>query len=183
MEPLKQQLWRLGIRFMSKSGLYPRRIPTPDGNVVFVVDPAVIFSNMYDQYVRREYERVPSFVPRPGWCVIDVGAHIGLFAMRAARLVGGHGRVVAFEPNPLAFYWLRLSLARNGLSNVLALPVALGSRGEPPSSMCLWRTLGQRLCTRAMSKERQVGGGRFRLKCLSTDLTRWQRFLGLGKWI
>ena len=65
MEPLKQQLWRLGIRFMSKSGLYPRRILTPDGNVVFVVDPAVIFSNIYDQYDRRAYERFPNFVLPP----------------------------------------------------------------------------------------------------------------------
>ena len=32
--------------------------------------------------------------------VIDCGAHIGLYSVLAARIVGGRGKVLSFEPNP-----------------------------------------------------------------------------------
>src|SRR4051794_1920829 len=38
---------------------------------------------------------------RPGDTVVDVGAHVGLFTLHAARLVGPVGRVLAFEPVPV----------------------------------------------------------------------------------
>src|SRR5438874_223792 len=37
---------------------------------------------------------------RPGQTVFDVGAHLGLFSVVMARLVGPTGRVVSFEPTP-----------------------------------------------------------------------------------
>jgi len=55
---------------------------------------------------------------RPGATILDVGANLGLYALRAARLVGSGGRVVAFEADPDNARLLRLSLARNRLDNV-----------------------------------------------------------------
>lgn len=37
---------------------------------------------------------------RPGWVVVDVGAHLGYYTLLAARLVGPTGQVHAFEPTP-----------------------------------------------------------------------------------
>lgn len=37
---------------------------------------------------------------RPGDTFIDIGAHVGLFALAAAAIVGERGRVVAVEPSP-----------------------------------------------------------------------------------
>ena len=37
---------------------------------------------------------------RPGSTVLDIGAHIGLFSVLAARLVSPGGRVFSFEPTP-----------------------------------------------------------------------------------
>jgi hypothetical protein len=48
---------------------------------------------------RRELERLL----RPGDIVIDVGAGNGLYALRAAELVGPTGRVLALEPDEEAF--------------------------------------------------------------------------------
>jgi FkbM family methyltransferase len=63
---------------------------------------------------------------RPGMVVADVGAHIGYFALTAAKIVGPYGRVWAFEPNPDSLRYLRRSAERNGLvERVTALPIAV----------------------------------------------------------
>lgn len=43
---------------------------------------------------------------KPGECVIDVGANVGLTARAFARAVGHHGRVVAIEPERSNFSYL-----------------------------------------------------------------------------
>lgn len=43
----------------------------------------------------------------PGQTFIDVGANCGYYTMLATRLVGKHGRVVAYEPNPVYAQLLR----------------------------------------------------------------------------
>ena len=55
---------------------------------------------------------------RPGDVVVDVGAHVGVHALSAARRLselGGGGRVIAFEPTDDSSAALRLAAARNGL--------------------------------------------------------------------
>ena len=65
------------------------------------------------------YEHDPAFRPRPGWTVLDVGAHQGLFSVHAARLVGPQGRVISIEAFPGNAARLRGNIARNGLGNVV----------------------------------------------------------------
>lgn len=50
---------------------------------------------------------------RAGTTFYDIGANIGLFSLLAARLVGGEGRVVAFEADPEIAARLREHVARN----------------------------------------------------------------------
>lgn len=52
-----------------------------------------------------------------GSCVIDVGAHVGFYVLQAARWVGPEGRVIAFEPNPLARDVLSVNVRLNGFSD------------------------------------------------------------------
>jgi FkbM family methyltransferase len=61
---------------------------------------------------------------RPGDCVIDCGAHVGLFTLLAARAVGGSGRVIALEPNPATAQLLRQNAERAGASNVRVVEAA-----------------------------------------------------------
>jgi FkbM family methyltransferase len=65
----------------------------------------------------------------PGQTFVDVGAHIGLYAVRAARRVGPAGRVFAFEPAPENFRALARNIAQNGFSNIQPEPLAVARRG------------------------------------------------------
>lgn len=64
----------------------------------------------------------------PAMTVLDVGAHVGYFTCLAARLTGPRGLVIAFEPAPRNFELLLANVWRNGFSNVLCLPWALGAQ-------------------------------------------------------
>jgi FkbM family methyltransferase len=82
----------------------------------------------YEINVERMYELHPAFVPREGWSVVDVGANIGIFSLRAARLVGRSGRVVSVEPHPDTYARLVVNLEANGARNVRPIRAAVGSR-------------------------------------------------------
>jgi FkbM family methyltransferase len=70
-----------------------------------------------------------SAVTSPGSVVYDVGAHIGVVTLGAARLVGKTGSVVAFDPDPENVDRLRESCALNGLEGcVRVVHAAVWSR-------------------------------------------------------
>jgi FkbM family methyltransferase len=70
---------------------------------------------------------------RPGMVFVDVGAHLGEFTLRAARIVGETGEVHAFEPSPENFDLLERNIAQNNLTNVHARFAALSdTRGRVP---------------------------------------------------
>ncbi len=60
----------------------------------------------------------------PGNVFIDVGANIGLYALKAARLVGPTGRVLAFEPGAEAYDHLVANLAMNAYPWAAPMKVA-----------------------------------------------------------
>ena len=69
---------------------------------------------------------------RPGDLALDLGAHVGVYALSAADIVGPSGRVHAFEPNPRSAGLLRRSLAVNGFAgfaevHLLAAGAAAGA--------------------------------------------------------
>jgi len=65
---------------------------------------------------------------RPGMTVLDIGANIGVHTLHLAKLVGETGRVLAFEPNPVASEELHRNIALNQVKNVTMLKVALWER-------------------------------------------------------
>jgi FkbM family methyltransferase len=77
---------------------------------------------------------------RPGDVVLDVGAHVGVHALTAARRLrelGAGGRVIAFEPTSDSAGTIRAAAARNGVP-VEVVQAALGEeegevelRGDP----------------------------------------------------
>lgn len=66
---------------------------------------------------------------RAGSVFLDVGANIGLYTLFAAALVGGRGKVHAFEPNPEVFTDLRRNVDLNGFKNVILNEVAVSDHG------------------------------------------------------
>jgi FkbM family methyltransferase len=66
---------------------------------------------------------------KPGQCALDVGAHIGAYALQLARWMSPGGRVIAFEPTRETASVLRRHLRMNGLADtVLVEECAVGAR-------------------------------------------------------
>ncbi len=64
---------------------------------------------------------------RRGQIVLNVGANVGYHALRMSRLVGGEGRVIAVEPDPINFNFLLLNVAFHNVGNVSPIQCAAGS--------------------------------------------------------
>ena len=63
-----------------------------------------------------------------GTTVLDVGAHVGSFALLAAGLVGQHGNVISIEPVESNFRCLRKTVEANNLTSVTPVQLAVGER-------------------------------------------------------
>lgn len=61
---------------------------------------------------------------RPGQCCVDVGAHVGFYAMQMALWTAPGGEVVAFEPNPTARAVLQANVALNRLAGQVTVEAA-----------------------------------------------------------
>ncbi len=59
-----------------------------------------------------------------GGTFVDVGAHIGYFSLKAARVVGSQGRVIAVEPNPATLPVLRDNIRGSEAGCVEVKPIA-----------------------------------------------------------
>lgn len=62
---------------------------------------------------------------RPGDTFFDIGTHIGLMSMVAARAVGPTGQVHAFEPGEKQRRLLNQNVAHNGFNHIRVNPIAL----------------------------------------------------------
>jgi FkbM family methyltransferase len=98
----------------------------PGGEVLASLDDYVGRSAFYLGELDRKITWVCSRIVRPGDVVLDIGANIGMVTVWLSRLVGPHGRVHSFEPNPVLCERLVAAMNRNRLSNVQLHPFALG---------------------------------------------------------
>jgi len=67
-------------------------------------------------------------VVHDGFVAIDVGAHLGYYALILSRIVGPNGRVIAFEPIPSNFRILSENIELNRCKNVQAVNKAVSDR-------------------------------------------------------
>jgi FkbM family methyltransferase len=66
---------------------------------------------------------------RPGSVFVDVGAHLGLHTIAAARAMSGQGRIVAFEPYERTQHLFAQSVLMNGFASVVEIhKVAVSNR-------------------------------------------------------
>jgi len=103
------------------SPLYTRALAVVSGargvdvdinGVWFRIDP------YHRVFIQPDYEadvaRYLGQAMRPGQCALDIGAHIGVYALQMARWTAPGGRVIAFEPNPETAEILHRHVIMNG---------------------------------------------------------------------
>ena len=109
----------------------------------------------FGAYQRSDLAMLLSLV-RPGDYVLDVGAHIGTFAVPLATAVGPQGHLVAFEPVPET----AAVLARNLPPNASIERVVIGAQSGTAAAPLLAKKLGQ------TSFEVAADNGRFPVETL-----------------
>lgn len=97
-----------------------------DGRTVLVPNRSEAGFLEREVFKQERYEAL-GIDPSPGGCVVDAGAHVGLFTLYAAR---SGAMVYAFEPIPPLFELLRRNTAMHGVDTQL-FPCALAdTEGE-----------------------------------------------------
>lgn len=115
-----------------------RLLDRPGFNELAMTADGHLLYNVNDLYVGRsiahygEYGGIEArFLARlctEGDVVIEAGANIGAHTVALARRVGASGRVLAFEPQRLAFQTLCANVAINSLANVDCYWAAVGAK-------------------------------------------------------
>lgn len=80
--------------------------------------------DFHEVFIKESYEKRCSI--EKGKTVVDVGAHVGFFTLKAARTVEERGSVIAIEPEPENANLLRENVNRNNLSNVEIQEIVAG---------------------------------------------------------
>jgi FkbM family methyltransferase len=124
----------------SSAGALLRRLAGATGNIdhvvftegsrtldCFVPDDS-LWVALKDNLILSEYERCGIRLSDCKGTVVDAGAHVGLFALRAA-IHAAH--VIAIEPHPVTSTLLTLNLRKNGIQNVTVIEKALWGANEP----------------------------------------------------
>ena len=88
--------------------------------------PKKTLSFVVEIFANNIYGRV--FDVETGDVVIDVGAHVGLFTVKAAKEAGPEGLLIAIEPDLEDVVLLRKNIAINRLSNIRVIAKALSDR-------------------------------------------------------
>lgn len=88
------------VSYWLKRGRGPRTRVLPGGLSISLEMSVPYEAMVWLGWEEREELEVLVRLLRPGDTFVDCGANIGLWSLVAAPLVGGGGRVIAFEPNP-----------------------------------------------------------------------------------
>jgi|SRR5579872_5960515 len=116
-----------GIRHFARPLIHSFKTTLPDGSRIYMDgegygDQKFIVNEIYNHEI---YER--KFRLRPGYVVFDVGANIGVFSLKAAKLIGPSGILLAIEPATRTFVKLRKNISINKFQNIRALQCAAGA--------------------------------------------------------
>ena len=116
-------------RFLPRTGLV--EVPLPDGELLRMwsrADDDVTGHVYWKGWVGHEAETSPLFydLARSARGTVDIGAHVGYFALLAAH-ANPSGDVYAFEPHPLVYQRLLRNTALNELENMQCMSLAVGS--------------------------------------------------------
>ncbi|WP_197050625.1 FkbM family methyltransferase [Methanobacterium sp. SMA-27] len=91
----------------------------------------MIFKFDYNPYYDIIGTPIPIYLKyyklKKGDNIVDGGAYTGIFALIASKLVGKHGTVIAFEPDPKSYKKLINNITLNDINNIIPINKGLWS--------------------------------------------------------
>jgi FkbM family methyltransferase len=106
---LRSVLFLERVRFISLSGIRMELDPSDFVQIMILHGGA---------YEPNTLELVRRLLP-VGGTFIDIGGHVGQYALEAAHKVGAAGRVIVVEPNPRTFSYLHRNIQLNRFTNII----------------------------------------------------------------
>lgn len=89
-----------------------------------------------DSYEPESMRIIPKLI-KDGMTVMDIGANVGVYALRLAKLVGEKGRVFAFEPTSYVFPRLIRNIELNNFNNIISEKIALSDTYAQNQLACI----------------------------------------------
>ena len=117
----KWREWHRWVNLIGRRPVFDCVVSTADGLFKLrrsVHNLGVVWATVDEQSASHVFQ------PEDGEIVLDVGANIGLYTVRASRLVGSQGKVIAIEAEPANFDALLFNLKLNQANNVIPLNLA-----------------------------------------------------------
>ncbi len=110
-----------------------------DGTMIYLdlLDHGVSLGALFDQYELEETGFILGALSS-GSVFVDIGANIGWYSLKASKIVGEKGRVIAFEPRLSTFLHLKKSIDLNGFKNIEVHNTALSN--IPGEGTLEWNT-------------------------------------------
>lgn len=93
----------------------------PDGNIILCTWEDHLYE--HEIYQNSRYDLI--FKPSRGDIVVDAGAHVGFYTLKASKEVGPDERVIAIEPEDKNYDLLLTNVRVNKYSNVIPVKCAL----------------------------------------------------------
>lgn len=116
------------------------------GELTAKVDGHIMYLNPKDDGIsrelllnqnREELSQVMLKEIRPDETVVDIGANIGYYALKEARIVAERGHLFAIEPVKENIYWLKKNLEANNYMTARVERLAMGDKdGEIEMNIC-----------------------------------------------
>jgi len=85
-------------------------------------DDLIVFKEIF---IEKIYDKM-NFIKK-GDVILDIGASIGWYTCKIAKLVGDTGKIIAIEPNPENFFYLKKNIKLNDLKNIITLNLGVWS--------------------------------------------------------
>ena len=134
-------------------------------NTASYIEWQLFFYGDYEAFVTRLFD----LLIKPGSIALDVGANVGIHALRLGKLVGQAGKVYAFEPHPFIFKRMTENIALNQLTGVIPVQLAVSS----VSGSCRLQGFDEGDCNQGTSflvtDEQEAGMQTFQVAMISLD--------------
>ena len=125
--PFEKKLIKFYHNFQDKKGT----VEVNMGGINYKLDLNELIDNKVF-YGNWEHETTSIFkrMIKPGMVVLDVGANMGYYTLLAAKLTGGIGRVIAFEPTSGGLKRLKKNILLNNFKNIIIENVGLSNENK-----------------------------------------------------